>query len=396
MTLPSKCIGSGVVTIEDLTNILAEKILMNNHDPTDSDYHIDEVMTIFPNLQFGMNLNPKFTDGPNGAENTIELNAFRLLQIELVHGWLLDPRAQEYDWVKDKTYNELTDLVIRGDDAGAHLQAETPASEDPNDELSAQATAGTIISTFLERTANQLTQYGLSVLYEQIRDGDIVVFFRNNHFNTLTKYGQNLYLLVTDLGYASVNCVVWEKLDMIDGDTEYVTGTFKVPAAIENPVSGAATGEQLVANNLQSRSDYHLALQLSREANQGAAAATRGSKPKQTTAAKQEQSDIEKAKYASLLEHQYREAASDGRHNSYTTPTPEAPTSRDEKHPKPTIAVGIPMTEAFHHDRDLELALQLQREERELEGRIREQKRMKQRSAKAAAAAKDDSKCVIS
>ena len=57
IALPSNCIGSGVVTIEELTNILAEKMLTNNHGENGSDHHINETLRIFPNLQFGMDVN---------------------------------------------------------------------------------------------------------------------------------------------------------------------------------------------------------------------------------------------------------------------------------------------------------------------------------------------------
>jgi len=57
INLPPKCVGSGVVTIEDLTNLLAEKMLSNSQNSRGNDHHIDEVMKIFPNLQFGMDVN---------------------------------------------------------------------------------------------------------------------------------------------------------------------------------------------------------------------------------------------------------------------------------------------------------------------------------------------------
>ena len=57
ISLPKKCVKAGVVTIEELTNILAEKILLNNQNSEGSDFHINEVMKIFPNLQFGMDVN---------------------------------------------------------------------------------------------------------------------------------------------------------------------------------------------------------------------------------------------------------------------------------------------------------------------------------------------------
>lgn len=233
-----------------------------------------------------MDVNPKFTAGPTGVEYTMELNAFDLLRIGLVHGWLLEPDAQEFEWVGENTYNQLVNLVIEGNDASARLQQRSDVDDCKIDELSNQATRGTVIRNFLDRSAHQLTQHGLFVLHEYVKEGDMLVFFRNNHYNTLTKNNENLYLLVTDFGYANVNDVVWEKLDVIDGDTEYVTGEFKVPPAIKYHSSAVATGEQLVANSAQSQADYHLALQLSRDTAKSSgvgAASTSSTAPKNAT-----------------------------------------------------------------------------------------------------------------
>ena len=46
-----------------------------------------------------------------------------------------------------------------------------------------------------------------------------------------SKEGQ-LYLLVTDLGYQKESSVVWELLDEIDGDTEYVNDAFIKPQSL--------------------------------------------------------------------------------------------------------------------------------------------------------------------
>lgn len=305
----------------------------------------------------------------------MELNAFDLLRIELVHGWLLEPDAQEFEWVSDNTYNQLVNLVIEGNDASAKLNKKTDVADDFKvDELSNQATRGTIIRNFLDRSAHQLTQHGLFVLHEYVKEGNMVVFFRNNHYNTLTKHNENLYLLVTDFGYADVSDVVWEKLDVIDGDTEYVTGAFKVPPAIEYHASGAATGEQLVASNAQSQADYHLALQLSREAGNPPAAAA--PKTKGTAA----QSDLERAKQASLLEFQREQQG-----------TPSTGTTAN----LPTIAAGIPTAIGSQEERDMMLALQLQRQEEEQQERMRQRQRQVANRAQRRPAAKADN-CIIS
>ncbi len=52
---------------------------------------------------------------------------------------------------------------------------------------------------FLAETASQLSIFGLNSLKNKMRDGELAVFFRNNHFSTLIKHGDELFLLVTDL-----------------------------------------------------------------------------------------------------------------------------------------------------------------------------------------------------
>ena len=42
-----------------------------------------------------------------------------------------------------------------------------------------------IAEQFLERTASQLTYHGLCELNTQVKDDELAVFFRNNHFTTL-------------------------------------------------------------------------------------------------------------------------------------------------------------------------------------------------------------------
>jgi hypothetical protein len=369
------------------------RCLLNQNGKAGSDHHIQEVMHIFPTLQFGMDVNPKFTAGPTGVEYTMHLNAFDLLHTELVHGWLLEPDAQEYELIGNQTYNQLVNLVIQGNDASATLHQNPQA---PNhDELSTQATKGAIVKQFLDRSSHQLTQYGLTVLHDYLKEGQMVVFFRNNHFNTLTKHSDGfLYLLVTDFGYADVASVVWEKIDVIDGDTEYVTEEFKRPSPMDHhQMGGAATGEQLVANNMQSQADYQLALQLSRE--------TSLSGPT-TRMEPQQDADMEAARQASLSEHQQGATTTIPPHQATTAALPPHPatavanpppaaaavaaaSSNNNPNPPPavaalnnnnstpTVAVGIPAGPPSQEQQDMMMALQLQRqEEKEQEDRRRD------------------------
>ncbi|KAH7447288.1 hypothetical protein KP509_01G100500 [Ceratopteris richardii] len=85
---------------------------------------------------------------------------------------------------------------------------------------------GAIINNFLKNNATQLTYYGLFCLQEGLKERELCVFFRNNHFSTMFKYKGEIYMLMTDQGYMNQPDIVWEKLDEVHGDTVFVTGNF--------------------------------------------------------------------------------------------------------------------------------------------------------------------------
>jgi MINDY deubiquitinase len=252
IVLPQNCINAGLALLEDVINVLAEKAFQNvthrNSTKNDMDddqgsFHLNELMSILPSLQDGMDVNPKFTMGVTGMEYTAQLTAFELLNVSLFHGWLLDPQdADMVHLIGTKSYNELIETVIAGKDAEVQLET---LQQSTSDELSTneidvddsensqkiqqlqeQVTTGMLIDSFLQSTCDQLTTYGLMELYHHIAPDTLCVLFRNNHFCTITKHNDVLYLLVTDMGYADVPGVMWEKLDVIDGDTEYMTALF--------------------------------------------------------------------------------------------------------------------------------------------------------------------------
>jgi len=133
------------------------------------------------------------------------------------------------------------------------------------DEAHHFSAVGHTISNFLYDTGHQLTMFGLEQLQKHISEDSLSVFFRNNHFSTITKHQGELYLLVTDLGYANVEEVVWEKLDSIDGNTDYVNHQFKKPPprTVLAPTAPALDPERVLGQAGQHEMDYQLALRLS-------------------------------------------------------------------------------------------------------------------------------------
>ncbi|KAJ8767658.1 hypothetical protein K2173_018216 [Erythroxylum novogranatense] len=95
----------------------------------------------------------------------------------------------------------------------------------PNDEITSQQ--GKLIRNFLNSNANQLTFYGLFCLQDGLKERELCVFFRNNHFSTMFKYDGDLYLLATDQGFINQPDLVWEKLNEVNGDSLFMTGNFK-------------------------------------------------------------------------------------------------------------------------------------------------------------------------
>jgi len=92
------------------------------------------------------------------------------------------------------------------------------------------------VQEFLSITASQMTEEGLFRLHSEIPEGTLCVLFRNNHFSTLYKYQDSVYLLATDLGFRNTDQIVWEKLSEIHGNNKYYNSFF-VNTMSSNPES---------------------------------------------------------------------------------------------------------------------------------------------------------------
>ncbi|KAK8618117.1 hypothetical protein V6N13_115989 [Hibiscus sabdariffa] len=132
-------------------------------------------------------------------------------------------------------------------------QADKTTVEDSNtkskDEITPQQ--GELIRNFLKNNASQLTFYGLFCLQDGLKERELCVFFRNNHFSTMFKYDGELYLLATDQGYLNQPDLVWEKLNEVNGDTLFMTGNFK-----EFKVDSHTNGSWDEQNAMASTADY--------------------------------------------------------------------------------------------------------------------------------------------
>ena len=216
-----------IISSEALLQLLLNQMLertpktLSEGETLNYQQNIQDTITILPKLQTGLDLNVKF-NRVNGYEFTDTVGIFDLLQVNLYHGWIVDPENPGYcNAVGELTYNQLVEMVI------SHKQ-----SEDPD-----KATTATAAGEFLSDSANQLTFHGLIELHRVVHEEEFCVFFRNNHFSTIFRSGGKLYLLVTDYGFLNESRFVWEALDSVDGDSQFFDGSFNLVITSDSQAS---------------------------------------------------------------------------------------------------------------------------------------------------------------
>jgi len=177
----------------------------------------EDASKFFPKLEKGLDINVRF-DEPDAFEFTSQVAMFDLYNIRLFHVWCVDPQHKALEWVRKQTYNELTSFIL---------------SEPPDDlkdqevELAILEQKKDLARTFLKDTSGQLTAHGLFRLHEKIREDELCILFRNNHFATIVKHNKKLYSLVTDEGLCLENPrVFWQSLQTLDGDDCFLASDF--------------------------------------------------------------------------------------------------------------------------------------------------------------------------
>ena len=190
----------------------------------------------------------RFTDVTD-FEYTAELAVFDMLNVNLFHGWVAEPSddGETLKAIGQRTYNQLVEAIINGEGNEEALR----------------------LQEWLDRTAAQMTFHGLVRLAEVMVEGELAVVFRNNHFSTLLKRQGQLYMLVTDQGYLREDDIVWEVLQSLDGDNDFVNYAFG---------QGKAVAPLFDASHLQDP-DYLLAKQLQEEEERGAQQAAAAQAP---------------------------------------------------------------------------------------------------------------------
>ncbi|XP_064836381.1 ubiquitin carboxyl-terminal hydrolase MINDY-1-like [Oncorhynchus masou masou] len=249
-----------VITTEDLMAHLGECVLsIKPREKAEGmelnfQQNMSDAMAVLPKLSTGLDVNVRFT-GVSDFEYTPECIAFDLLDIPLYHGWLVDPQSPEMVAAVGKlSYNQLVEKII----------------DYKHSANSSRVSEGLVAEQFLESTATQLSYHGLCELNTTVKEGELSVFFRNNHFSTMIKHKGHLYLLVTDQGFLQEGGLVWESLHNVEGDGNFCDSDFRLchPPQRSVPVTQP---EDLTPQQQQRQIDQDYLVAMSLQQQQGVA-----------------------------------------------------------------------------------------------------------------------------
>ncbi|KAJ1914937.1 hypothetical protein H4219_004568 [Mycoemilia scoparia] len=262
--------------------LLADYILSQHHlAKTASEEDIDELLKLIPTLCSGLDVNVRFSSNFGFDTDTPASRLFRACKVDLVHGWVVDPEneARLAKILRENcrdNYEGAVEFIVNSDrDSQGHVVRSTESPE-ANNSGNSQAvgspkagcskdsspvnqdtvSAALLVGQFLENTASQLTEYGLSTLSIALPDNHLCVLFRNNHFSTLFKRHDNeLFMLCTDYSVANDRRIVWETLgDIYQGTSTFLNSNFVHYSNDRSSTSpGAATTNSSNNNNNGSR-----------------------------------------------------------------------------------------------------------------------------------------------
>ncbi|KAL8712362.1 MAG: hypothetical protein Q9225_006963 [Loekoesia sp. 1 TL-2023] len=233
---------------------------------------VSDLYAFLINLHTGMNVNPRFVeptwasthllDSPNddamagssdvrragGFEDTPFMRLYGTFAIPLIHGWL--PRKNHPVCAaisrSATTYEDAQSLLFAEEDLENKLQTQGLTNDEQR--LLQDITS---VKHFLTTSPTQLTDYGLDTITETLRPGAVAILFRNDHFSTLYKQPKSgrIFTLVTDMGYAGHDEVVWESLVDISGEgSEFFSGDFR-PVGNNVTSTGRSAGPSLAPDD---------------------------------------------------------------------------------------------------------------------------------------------------
>ncbi|KAK6461170.1 hypothetical protein DFJ63DRAFT_314959 [Scheffersomyces coipomensis] len=276
---------SGFIELKTLLSQLGDLILVyNNEKHIDDQDGIDKILSNLPILHTGLSVNPNLING-DFVQHDLASRLFELFDLKFKHGWIINQieSENEENWNVSHAHIEPPD--------GSSEELEVPPIEDnyaklitlfnelqsfdeiqdylliDEDEGIEKLQNQRLINKWLDLNKTQLTPIGLTRLNQEIVPEEAIIFFRNNHFNTLFKKGdKDMYLLITDTSFNNKsNKIVWQSFNSVSGkDDLFFSGDFLPILELDANINdeGYNDNDYLLLKQLQEEEDEQLAKQM--------------------------------------------------------------------------------------------------------------------------------------
>ncbi|KAI5965278.1 uncharacterized protein KGF55_001498 [Candida pseudojiufengensis] len=256
------------ISLNDILSSIGDLLLIYAEEDNSLEPEIiDQLLLQLPKLHTGLDVNPNLITGD--FELNLASTLFHIFGLVFKHGWVI---GEETKLISDDDDNEEKDNDYKLHCIMNELKTFDKIQdylflEHPNQSVVLNQE---LIRNWLDLNCTQLTDQGLKKLDLLLESSQFIIFFRNNHFNTLfKKSSMEFYLLVTDSNFSDsknkTNKLIWQSLNSINGENDlFFTGDFMPVLDIDQDLGGV-NEEGNNAYNDHLNSDLLLTRQLQEE-----------------------------------------------------------------------------------------------------------------------------------
>ncbi|GMM29622.1 ubiquitinyl hydrolase 1 [Martiniozyma asiatica (nom. inval.)] len=174
--------------------------------------NMDILLDALPNLNDGLNINPKLDEVLVSDYYELTLPIRELLnvfELPMYHAFIMPEKlckmAQNRQQDLDMSFDSFQNLMI------TLMESKEP----PDTEMLSK------FQNFFSNSTTQLTDEGLHHFANDTSKSEIGLFFRNDHFSTFIRHvdelrNNHIYLLVSDAGIRDLSEVIWQELTIND------------------------------------------------------------------------------------------------------------------------------------------------------------------------------------
>ncbi|OHS96329.1 hypothetical protein TRFO_09958 [Tritrichomonas foetus] len=115
-----------------------------------------------------------------------------------------------------------------------------------------------ILLEWNKKVQYQVTNYGISLIRNTMKEDDIFIYFRASHFSVIYKHNNHIFNLITAHSYLGTRSV-WQSLPRVNGDVQYFDENFRCYTNMSYAPTGKVEGNKVIpTTELQdNQSDGH-------------------------------------------------------------------------------------------------------------------------------------------